>query len=51
MYNKLGIKEICENLIAELFAKCDAYIENLSVDAARKANLKQFADSLLNRNL
>lgn len=51
MYNKLGIKEICENRIAELFAKCDAYIENLSVDAARKANLKQFADSLLNRNL
>lgn len=51
MYNKLGIKEICENRIAELFAKCDAYIENLSVDDARKANLKQFADSLLNRNL
>ena len=51
MYNKLGIKEICENRISELFAKCDAYIENLSVDAARKANLKQFADSLLNRNL
>lgn len=51
MYNKLGIKEICENRIAELFAKCDAYIENLSVDAARKVNLKQFADSLLNRNL
>lgn len=51
MYNKLGIKEICENRIAELFAKCDAYIESLSVDAARKANLKQFADSLLNRNL
>lgn len=51
MYNKLGIKEICENRIGELFAKCDTYIENLSVDAARKVNLKQFADSLLNRNL
>ena len=51
MYNKLGIKEICENRIHELFGKCDAYIENLSVNAARKANLKQFADSLLNRNL
>lgn len=51
MYNKLGIKEICENRIGELFVKCDTYIENLSVDAARKVNLKQFADSLLNRNL
>ena len=51
MYNELGIKEICENRIHELFGKCDAYIENLSVNAARKANLKQFADSLLNRNL
>ena len=51
MYNKLGIKEVCERRIGELFAKCDAYIEALSVDAARKVNLKQFADSLLNRNL
>ena len=51
MYNELGIKEICENRIHELFGKCDAYIENISVNAERKAYLKQFADSLLNRNL
>lgn len=51
MYNILGIKEICEKRVAELFAKCDEYMAALSVDAARKAYLKQFADSLLNRNL
>lgn len=51
IYNKLGIKEVCEKRIAQLFAKCDEYIENLSVDAARKVNLKKFVDSLLNRNL
>ncbi len=51
IYNELGIKNICEKRIGELFAKCDEYIENLSVDASRKVNLKKFVDSLLNRNL
>lgn len=51
LYNELGIKEMCEKRIAELFAKCDEYIENLAVDAVRKINLKKFVDSLLNRNL
>ena len=51
LYTSLGIKEVCEKRIAELFAKCDAFIENLSVSAERKANLKAFADFLLARNL
>jgi geranylgeranyl diphosphate synthase type II len=51
LYTSLGVKEVCEKRIAELFAKCDAFIENLSVSAERKANLKAFANSLLNRKV
>ena len=51
IYNELGVKEACEKRIAELFEECDSYIEALSVPAERKASLKAFADSLLNRNL
>ena len=51
LYNELGIKAICEERIRELFAKCDKYIENLSVPADKKIYLKSFVDSLLNRNL
>ena len=49
IYNQLGIKEICEKKIAELFSDCDRYIDAVSVPAERKEQIKQFADSLLNR--
>lgn len=51
IYNELGVKEICENRIRELFAKCDKHINRLSVDEEKKKHLKDFAASLLNRNL
>lgn len=51
LYNTLGIKEICEQRIKALFAKCDNYLNKISVDADRKVQLKNFVDSLLNRNL
>lgn len=51
IYNELGVKEICEKRIEALFAKCDDYIERISVPADNKAALKAFADSLLNRKL
>ena len=51
IYNKLGVKEICEQRIQALFAKCDEYIAQISVSDERKAELKAFANSLLNRNL
>ena len=51
LYTSLGVKELCEKRIAELFAKCDAFMEKLSVPAEKKANLKAFADFLLDRNL
>ena len=51
MYNELGVKEVCEKRIHELFAKCDAYIDAISVADEKKAALKDFANMLLNRNL
>lgn len=51
LYTSLGVKEACEQRIHELFAKCDSFIERLSVPAEKKENLNSFANSLLNRNL
>ena len=51
LYNELGVKEACEKRIRELFAKCDGYIDAISVADEKKASLKAFADMILNRNL
>ena len=51
IYNSIGVRSLCEERINELFAKCDAYIDAVSVSAERKIELKKFVDSLLNRNL
>lgn len=51
VYNKLGVREMCEKRIEELFAKCDSYMDRISLPAEKKQNLKAFADSILNRNL
>lgn len=51
MYNELGVKEACEKRIRELFAKCDAYIDAISVAEEKKASLKAFANMILDRNL
>ena len=51
IYNELGIREICEKRIKELFDRCDAYIDGISVDEEKKSYLKKFADTILNRNI
>lgn len=51
IYNSLGVRELCEKRINELFAKCDEYIDKIALPAERKSNLRGFVDSLLNRNL
>ena len=51
LYNELGVKEVCEKRIHELFAKCDAYMDSISVAEEKKAALKEFANTILNRNL
>jgi geranylgeranyl diphosphate synthase type II len=51
LYNELGVKEICEKRIHELFSKCDAYMDGISVPEEKKSALKDFANTILNRNL
>ncbi len=51
MYNLLGVKEKCEERIAQLFALGDEYINKVSVSEERKNELKSFVNSLLKRNL
>ncbi len=51
IYNELGVKEVCEQRIKELFAKCDEFMDKISVADEKKVCLKNFANSLLNRNL
>lgn len=51
LYDELGVRQICENKINELFEKCDDYINRISLPLERKTELKSFVDSLLNRNL
>lgn len=51
MYNELGVKEICQKRVQELFDECDQYIANVSVAPERKRLIKELADSLLNRKV
>ncbi|MBP3409209.1 MAG: polyprenyl synthetase family protein [Bacteroidaceae bacterium] len=51
IYDELGVRDICEKRIQALFDECDQYMANLSVAPEKKKFLKEFADSLLNRNL
>lgn len=49
LYNSLGVRALCEERIAALFANCDSYLDAVSVSPERKSIIKSFADSLLNR--
>lgn len=49
LYNSLGVRTLCEERIAALFANCDSYLDAVSVSQERKSIIKSFADSLLNR--
>ena len=51
LYNELGIRELCEEKIRMLFAKCDNYLDKIALPGERKRALKEFVDTLLNRNL
>lgn len=51
LYNELGVKELCEKKIHELFARGDEYINKISVPEEKKSELKTFVNSLLYRKL
>ncbi|MBE9468264.1 MAG: polyprenyl synthetase family protein [Bacteroidetes bacterium] len=51
IYNKLGIKEIAQNKIAEYFNKAFSYLDKVSVSTERKKELASFVkNSLINRD-
>jgi geranylgeranyl diphosphate synthase type II len=51
IYNKLGIKEIAQNKIAEYFNKAFFYLDKVSVSTERKKELSSFVkNSLINRD-
>lgn len=50
MYNKLGVKKICEDKMMFYFDKAVANLENLQVETAKKHELRKLAEKLLSRN-
>lgn len=49
LYNQIGIRQVCEDRINLHFERSKRFIENVSVDAARKKELRCFVASLINR--
>jgi geranylgeranyl diphosphate synthase type II len=50
MYNKLGVKKICEDKMIFYFDKAVANLENLKVESTKKHELRNLAEKLLSRN-
>ncbi len=51
IYNETGIRELCSRKIDSIFAAGMARLDQLSVPAERKENLRQFALSLMHRKV
>ncbi len=49
IYNKLGIKEICEAKMDEYFTKAKENIAQISVEENKKTDLRQLAEKLMSR--
>jgi len=50
MYNKLKVKNICEDKMKFYFDKAVANLDNLKVETAKKQELRNLAEKLLSRN-
>ncbi len=50
IYNNVGIKEVCENKIKELFDQSLMSLDRVDIDDSKKAGLKEFAFKLMKRN-
>ncbi len=50
MYNKLGVKKICEDKMIFYFDKAVANLENIQIDTTKKHELRNLAEKLLSRN-
>ncbi len=50
LYNKLGVKEICENKMKFYFDKATLHLDNVKVDESRKQELRKLAEKLMSRD-
>lgn len=50
IYNKLGIDKLALHKIEEYFGEGKKYLDAVTVDEARKAELRSYADKMLHRN-
>lgn len=50
LYNEIGVREVCENLVKKYFEESRLHLEKVSAPQERKALLWQYALGLLGRN-
>ncbi len=50
IYNKLGIRELCEDKINSYFAEAESTLESLDVAEEKKVALRSYMNELLHRN-
>ena len=50
IYNKLGIRELCEDKINSYFAEAESTLESLKVAEEKKVALRSYMNELLHRN-
>ena len=50
MYNKLGVKKICEDKMSFFYEKAIANLEKVGVDTNKKQALRKLAEKLMSRN-
>ena len=50
IYNKLGIRELCEDKINSYFAEAESTLESLNVAEEKKVALRSYMNELLHRN-
>jgi Geranylgeranyl pyrophosphate synthase len=50
LYNKLGVKQVCEDKMQDFYSKAVANIENVSVADNKKQELRKLAEKLMFRN-
>ena len=49
LYDEIGIRSLCEQKINSYFTQADSLLASVSVDEARKEQLRRYMDSLLHR--
>lgn len=49
LYNKIGIRQLCEKKINDYFAEALTYLEKVNVPEEKKTALQRFTDQMMHR--